>query len=179
MAGVIHSESETWPWWIWGILIGAMCAAAWAVVGDTVADGGGIKALSVGQILGTAALSLGGPLVTWGLFGELHLEVSTTEVRASFGKLELFRKVVPLEDIRRVEAVRYSPLAEFGGWGIRIRPGRRAWTIRGDQAVRITPVDGPTIYLGTPNPQRLKERIELAMIRHRTARNPADTRPPE
>ena len=176
MSEPIYSESGTWPWWAWGIFVGAMCAAAWSVVGDSILDGQGLSGLTTGEILAVAGLLLGSPAVVWALFGMLEIEVLSLEVRATFGRLKLFRKTIPLDRIRRVEAVRYSPLTEFGGWGIRVRPGRRAWTVRGNQAVRLTLDEGPTLYLGTPNPQRLRERIEWAVALYRNEQSSADAR---
>ncbi len=175
----IYTESATWPWWAWGVFAGAMCLAAWSVVGDSISAGHGLSDLAMGELLASAGLLLGVPSVAWALFGTLRIAVFSDEVRATFGRLEFFRKTVPLDRIRRVEAVQYSPLTEFGGWGMRVRPGRRAWTVRGNQAVRITLDEGPTIYLGTPNPQRLRERIEWALARRLRDRGPLEPKRPE
>jgi hypothetical protein len=153
-----------------------MCLAAWSVVGESVSGGAGLSGLTVGELLASVGLLVGAPAVAWSLFGTLRIEVWPAEVRASFGGLGLFRKTVPLDRIQRIEAVQYSPLAEFGGWGMRVRPGKRAWTVRGNQAVRITLGEDPAIYLGTRHPQRLRERIESVMA-HRT--EPPTSREPE
>lgn len=161
----IYSESDTWPWWAWVIFAMAIGAAVWSVIGESVTATGGLGGLSAGELAGAAGLLFGAPLVMWALFGKLTIEVRPAEVRVAFGGLGVFWKSLPLERIRRVEAVRYRPLAEFGGWGMRVRPGRRAWTVRGNQAARITMDEGPTLYLGTSNPQRLRERIEATLAR--------------
>jgi hypothetical protein len=57
----------------------------------------------------------------------------------------------------------YRPLREFGGWGIRPRGGKTAWTIRGNQAVKVTLHGGKEVYVGSLFPQRLEERIRTAM----------------
>ncbi len=165
MRETIYSESDTWPWWTWVIFLSAMGAAAWSVAGDSLTTTDGLGGFSVGEMAGVVGLLLGAPLVVWALFGKLTIGVLPSEIRIAFGSLGLFRKSVPMERIRRVEAVRYKPLTEFGGWGIRVRPGRRAWTVRGNQAARITLEEGPTLYLGSRNPQRLRERIEVALAR--------------
>lgn len=179
MSEPIYTESDTWPWWGWGVFAGAMCLAAWSMVGEAITGGRGLSGLTAGELLASAGLLVGAPAAVWILFGTLRIDVFPSEIQATFGRAGLFRKTVPLDRIRRVEAVRYSPLAEFGGWGMRVRPGRRAWTVRGNQAVRITLDEGPTIYLGTPNPQRLRERIEWALAHHRRTPQPHEPTPPE
>ena len=57
----------------------------------------------------------------------------------------------------------YRPLLEFGGWGIRWRPGRTAWSIRGNQAAAVTLKSGKQIYVGSQHPQRLAGAIQAAM----------------
>ena len=58
-------------------------------------------------------------------------------------------RMVPCASIVRAEAQRYSPLREFGGWGIRFGRRGRAYTASGSRGVRIECRDGDRFLLGS------------------------------
>ena len=92
--------------------------------------------------------------------GQLRTRVTEEGVLVVWGLAEVIKKKVPFEEIESMEAVSYSPLGEFGGWGIRFgTQKKRAWTVRGNQAVRLDLRDGIKLYVGSQHPARLGERI--------------------
>ena len=97
------------------------------------------------------------------IFMCLDVEVRADHLFISFGPVRLVRKRIQFADIESAKAVTYSPIREFGGWGIRGWGRRTAWTIRGNQAVRVKLVSGKEVYVGSRFPQRLAGRIEVAM----------------
>ena len=94
--------------------------------------------------------------------GGLTVRVRESSLLIHLGSVPVFRTTIPFQEIRATESVVYRPLLEFGGWGMRGRRGRRAWTARGDQAVRIELADGREVLIGSDHPQRLEERIRTA-----------------
>ena len=93
----------------------------------------------------------------------LDVEVRRDHVFIAFGPIHLIRKRIHFSEIEAVRGLTYRPLLEFGGWGIRWRPGRTAWTIRGNQAAAITLATGRQIYVGSEHPQRLAGALQMAM----------------
>jgi hypothetical protein len=80
-----------------------------------------------------------------------------------FGRLQWIQKHIPFSEIVDLDPVTYSPLREFGGWGIRFGfGGKRAWTIRGNRAVRLKLRNGKLFYLGSQDPEGLAEQIRMA-----------------
>ena len=59
-------------------------------------------------------------------------------------------------------AVRYRPLREFGGWGIRGTRRHGAYNARGDAGVRLELADGSTFLIGSQEPERLEAAIAAA-----------------
>ncbi len=54
------------------------------------------------------------------------------------------------------EAVTYSPLGDFGGWGIRMGGNKKkAWTVKGNRALVLELKDGTRFYLGSEKPERI------------------------
>jgi hypothetical protein len=93
------------------------------------------------------------------VFGFLEAEIHQDGIRVRWGPFGLIQKFLPFETITKAEAVTYSPLMEFGGWGIRFRGKKRAWTVRGNRAVRMELTSGKIFYLGSDRPERIAEWI--------------------
>jgi len=94
-------------------------------------------------------------------------------VTVSFGLL--YRTSIPTSDIRTAEAVRYRPVREYGGWGIRGLGRRRALNMRGDRGVLLTRGDGSTVLIGSQRPRELLAALAQAGVKTED-RLPAETR---
>jgi hypothetical protein len=143
------------PVWVWLIVLVSFFAGVVAVWQDLSPD-------SAAFVLTTALLLLG-PVMFWALIGRLRVQVTHSSIVVGFGHISLIQKHIPFSDIAAIETVDYSPLREFGGWGIRFGfGGKRAWTIRGNRAVRLKLRSGKLFYIGSEDPEQLAERIRLA-----------------
>ncbi len=158
-------RERTWaPAWVVVILLTACLAAAGAVAYELYKSGpGGDGSMSMLGAVAAMAASLGLPILLGTLFARLDVEVQADQVYIAFGPIHLCRKRIPFSEIEAVRGLTYRPLREFGGWGIRPRGGKTAWTIRGNQAVKVTLSSGKDVYVGSLFPQRLEERIRTAM----------------
>lgn len=67
-------------------------------------------------------------------------------------------------DIRKVEEVEYSPIADFGGWGIRYGLGGKIYSMRGSHAVKLSLSSGAIVYLGTQEPRKLSAEIRAHLV---------------
>jgi hypothetical protein len=106
-----------------------------------------------------AAVELGAPEAVWlwdlalGLsllicagvpliLGRLEVMVQERDLVLRFGFVPLITKRIPLETILRAEPIRYRPIRQFGGWGLRcgVVKGARtaAFTLRGSTGVLLT-----------------------------------------
>ncbi|HNX48078.1 MAG TPA: DUF6141 family protein [Methanomassiliicoccales archaeon] len=73
------------------------------------------------------------------------------------------------EEIVTYAVVRYSPISEYGGWGIKGTSGHRAYNVSGNRGVRITYANGNTVLIGSQKPELLYTAI-TAMIKTGSAR---------
>jgi hypothetical protein len=99
------------------------------------------------------------------LLGGLTVHVEESRIFMHLGKVPLVRRRVPFEEIVSLESVRYSPIREFGGWGVRGWGARKAWSARGNLAVALTLEGDRLLLIGSDHPRRLEERIRTAMGR--------------
>ncbi len=97
------------------------------------------------------------------LFGGLLVTVERDGVRVGLGKARLLKTFLPFQDIVSMEPVTYSPIKEFGGWGLRGMGKKKAWTARGNQALVFTLTDERRIYVGSDQPSKLESRVRHAM----------------
>jgi len=106
--------------------------------------------------------------------GLLHITKLITEVRRDglyvrFFPFHFSFKWISLDRVKKVEAVRYRPLREYGGWGIRRGSGGRAYNVRGDSGVRLDFGDGSHLLIGSQRADELAAAI-------RRIRTPSTTR---
>jgi hypothetical protein len=121
------------------------------------------KAWSIELLMG---LVVGIVLVMFLVLFLLHMttEVTPTDVRVWFGWVPVYRRVVPLGDVRRVEIVTFRPIADYGFWGIRYgRDGERALIARGNRGVRLELADGSFLVIGSQRPEELATTLENAL----------------
>ncbi|NVO19987.1 MAG: hypothetical protein HXX13_09820 [Bacteroidetes bacterium] len=100
------------------------------------------------------------------VFLSLKLE---TEVRDSgfyYTFPPILNKVreIKKEDIEHYFVGKYNPIMEYGGWGIRIRPGKgRAFNVKGRMGVKIFLKNGKTVLFGTQDVKGMEQAMQRLM----------------
>jgi hypothetical protein len=92
----------------------------------------------------------------------LETEVRTDGIYLKMWPIHRSFRQVSWPEIERYEAREYSPLREFGGWGIRWMPGKIAYNVRGDQGVWIERKDDRAILIGSQKADTFVDAIEKA-----------------
>jgi len=73
-------------------------------------------------------------------------------------------KTIYLKDIEHDEARHYKPIAEYGGWGIRISlKYGKAYNVSGDMGVQLVLKDGKNILIGSQRAEEFAQAITIAM----------------
>jgi hypothetical protein len=103
-------------------------------------------------------------------FARLVVEVDREWITVAFRFLWPTRRI-PLSDVRRAAATKYRPLADYGGYGVRL--GLRGWAfnVSGDEGVVVEMRDGARLMIGSQRPQELEAAIARA-IRDREVNEP-------
>jgi hypothetical protein len=91
------------------------------------------------------------------VFKELRIVLGDETLTAGFGP---FRRRVPLQAITRCEPLTYR-WQDWGGWGIRWRPGGTLFNVPGDhgQAVQLTLANNRRFLFSSQEPQVWCERL--------------------
>ncbi len=153
---VLYKERTSFAWWVHLLIWGCVGIATFFGLA-----GGGEDGL-LRRLAAPVGIGLAIPLLFYGLFGFLYAELSEAGIRLKWGPFGFIKKFIPIDSITKAEAVTYRPLVEFGGWGIRGMGKKKAWTVRGNRAVRMELASGNVFYLGSDRPERIAEGIRSA-----------------
>jgi len=148
-----YTDRSPWPGFATAILWGVVVLSCYPLLAGWDTD------LPFGARLSLVATIVGAAAATKAILGGLTVRVQETRLLLHLGSVPLVRKTVPFDEIESLESVVYSPIREFGGWGVRGFGKRRAWTARGNRAVRLVLTGGRELLVGSDHPHRLEERI--------------------
>lgn len=149
----VQSLWRHWPWLV--VLVLGLAGLFWFVFVVQILQGS-----PVGARPGSDAAVLG----LWGAFGVLvplfflavHLRIEVQRDALCFRFFPLLRmRRIPLEEIKECRVVRYRPILDYLGWGIRIGSHGWAYTVRGSRGVEIIREDGSRFILGSQMPEEL------------------------
>lgn len=91
-----------------------------------------------------------------------------TEVRPGDLSVRLFpfrAASIPVAEIASAVSREYSPMREYGGWGIRMSRGHgRAYNAAGNQGVQLVLKSGDRILIGTQQPEQLLAALRTAGV---------------
>ena len=102
-------------------------------------------------------------------YSKLIIEVRPDGLCFRFAPFHRSFRRIPLDKIEHFEAVKYSPIGEFGGWGLRRGwRGGRAYNVSGNRGVRLSlsepagGISGRKLLLGSQRAEELAAAIESA-----------------
>lgn len=134
-------------WWLRLLLLGFLGWVIWLLVRS-----GLVGLLS----------ALPGVLLVALLWGGFRVVADRRGVHLRIGLMGIPIRNLSWQDIRAVRLREFSPLAEFGGWGLRYRPGTTALFLRGRRGAEIVLASGRSWLVGSDHPERLCEVLESA-----------------
>ncbi|MCU0369806.1 MAG: hypothetical protein MUC31_00165 [Bacteroidales bacterium] len=107
------------------------------------------------------------PLAAFLLFRFLTLEtlIDHEGVHYRFKPFQRkFRNIIPGE-ISRFEVKKYSPIKDYGGWGVRYGSAKngRAYNVSGNKGVLFELKNGKRFMLGTQNPESIRSAMDKLM----------------
>lgn len=160
-SSVIYREEQNFGWWVYALLaLMVIFGVAISLLGKSDGPGVGPEGGQSLQLPVVLLVSITLPTIL--IVGVLRMttEVDDTGIRIWFGWVPTIQRSISLTGLERVEPVRYRPLVECGGWGIRGGPGgERVYNARGDLGVRLHFRDGTRILIGSQRPDELAEAI--------------------
>ena len=105
-----------------------------------------------------AAFSTLGILFVLTAFLNLKTKIFTDSIQVTMFPF-LINKTIKKEDILKAEDVKYNPLLDWGGWGIKINFKGIAYNMYGNRGVKLTMKNGKIILLGSQKSHLLYDAI--------------------
>ena len=149
-----HEEQRFGPW-VWAVLVIVAVPVTIAALGLAGRDPAALAAILVGPLVvaGVTALLAMAKLVT---------DVDERGIHVSFHLLWPARHI-PFDDVQRAHAMEYSPLWDYGGWGVRLSWRGWAFNTGGAEGVLVETKSGKRIMIGSRRAKDLEEAIAKAI----------------
>ena len=96
---------------------------------------------------------------------ELRLKVSAEGLHFQFFPFHLKSHIIKLDEIDKYKAMEYSPLKEYGGWGIKYGFKGKAYNVRGNKGVKIFLNNETNIMFGSQKHLELSRALKMAKQR--------------
>lgn len=153
-----HEEQRLRQWWVWLLVVIGVGLGWWGFIQQIVLDQpwGTNPGPDWAIVLTWLLTGIGLPLFV--IYVKLDVTVSAEAVDIYFRPLT--RRVIPVDQIAHFRARTYSPLGEYGGWGLRGLGHNRAYNISGNQGVELVLMDGRIVLIGSRRAEELAEAIE-------------------
>lgn len=87
----------------------------------------------------------------------LETEISQEGISVRFFPFHLKKKFFAWDEIAKAEVREYSPLLEYGGWGIRRGRSGRAYNVKGKMGLQLVLKNGKKVLIGTQKAEELKQ----------------------
>jgi len=149
-----YSEKQRFrQWWIWlSILISP--AFFLGIVLQQIVLGS-----PVSYVMVILAIVLGGGLPLFIYTMGLDTEVRDCGVCIRFKPFHRKWIVIGFDSVMKAETWTYSPLKDYGGWGIRYGRNAKAYNVSGNKGVMLTLPDEQNLMIGSGNHEVLCSAI--------------------
>ncbi len=84
-------------------------------------------------------------------------EVKNDAIHIRFFPLK--KEAIPFSEIAKCDAIQYSPIKEYGGWGIRYGTKGMAYNVSGDRGVQLELTNGKRLLIGSQRSEELAKII--------------------
>lgn len=155
----LFSEKQRFTqWWMWAIFVVGIGLSGYdllqtifrgATIGNPPDDTrGAVLAFTIVLLVILFLLSI-----------QLETQIKEEGIYVRLFPFHLKFKYFPWEQLAKIYVRKYSPIKEYGGWGLRwsIFGSGKAYNIRGDIGLQLIFMDGKKLLIGTQNPEELKK----------------------
>lgn len=156
---LVFKESQSFrQWWLWAIIASAAVVPVFGIY----------KQLIVGKSFGDKPMSDRGLVMTAVVLSvivllfvvmKLKTEVSHRGIYFKFSPFHIHKRFYELTDIESMKVVKYSPIFDYGGWGIRGFGSNKAFSVKGNKGLKIMFKNGDIRLIGTQKPDELQKII--------------------
>ena len=131
-------------WVIWGVF---------AMIGFVLMSSGLLDGTTLVILIAGAAGAL------WLMASPMTTEISEQGVLVRVRPFHRKDRSYEWSEIESCHVRKYSPLGEYGGWGIRFGSRGRAFNVSGNMGLQLVFHDGKRLLIGTRKPDEIRETL--------------------
>jgi hypothetical protein len=159
---IFREEQKFRQVWMW-LLVAGLVILSWY---------GFLRQIAFGKPFGPNPAPDWGLWLVWAIFGvglplfilsiKLVVEVKPSGLRVRY--FPISSRFFPFSEIREYRSVRFRPLWDFGGWGIRYSSEKGwAYLVNGNQGVELVLRSGKRMTVGSANPAALVGAMDIVL----------------
>lgn len=140
-------------WWLWLVLAGSwgsMIYSFWVAASfDTV------------SLLSFSVFALGLPILFWQM--RLMTRITDEGIYVRFIPFHFKEKFFPWDSIESAQVRTYSPLMEYGGWGIKygFNGQGKVFNVAGNQGLQLVFKSGEKLLIGTQKSEEIQAAVRI------------------
>jgi hypothetical protein len=140
-------------WWLWAIITIGLLTGSYSVYMQYV-EGAISKNIFFIYTLFEAAILL--------FFVSLRLQTTITkdEIQVLFFPFHWKKRKYPFSTIKKMEVITYSPIGDYGGWGVRFSKNGKAFNVKGNKGLKLYFNNRKPLLIGTQKPEELQKCIQ-------------------
>jgi len=146
--------------WLW--LVAAMGLSTYAIAQQLLLDEAIEGGAATDAVMVAIGLLVGAGLPLFLLLANLATEVRRDGIYVRFSPLGFSYQRIPLDQIAEYYVRTYSPLREYGGWGIKGGAAGQAFNVSGNMGLQLELVDGNATLIGSRRAEDLARAVERA-----------------
>jgi hypothetical protein len=158
---ILFTEKQKFKqWWLWLLLLGINGFFLFGVFKQVVGEQQfGDNPMTNGQLL----FATGGLLLVTLLFVSFRLDTTIKQdgIYVRFFPFHIKTKHYTWESLTKSFVRQYSPLTEYGGWGLRLGLFGKgvAFNVSGDKGLQLEFTNNKKVLIGTNKPNELTETL--------------------
>lgn len=168
MARIWFEEKQRFnQWWVWILTISVVTLSMGTILGqaiDTYQNGFESEEKATELIWVLLMLFATNALIIWLLLStHLDTRVDSRGVHYRFFPFINSWKTISRREIKEYSVSAYSPLKEYGGWGLRYGLEGKALNVRGNQGLKLKYGENKRLLIGTQMPVALEKAMSELM----------------
>lgn len=101
-------------------------------------------------------------IFVWFMFLKLETVISEEGIDVKFHGIPFCKRHIAWSEIKRISIITYSPLSDYGGWGVRYGMAGNGWcyNVSGDKGIKLFYKDDKPFLIGTQQSEEARKTIE-------------------
>lgn len=97
----------------------------------------------------------------WFFFIKLVTAINEDGIIAHFKGIPFCKRTILWSEIQSIDVIEYSPIFDYGGWGVRYSLTGNGWcyNVSGKKGIKLQLTNGKSFLIGTRKPEEVKEII--------------------